>query len=356
MDRPYFYPVKREEIIEGFVFLGQLMNELGNMNSVENIQSKIEVNEYNELINNINKQKGLNGWFVKENVCNSLKALGSQLTLENLTNWTNSYTFESNPKKVALIMAGNIPLVGFHDFLCVLLSGNVAVCKLSSDDKTLLPALATQLIKKCPGLTERIIFTLGQIGKVDAVIATGSDNSLKFFEEYFGKYPHVFRKNRSSIAVLTGNETKEELIDLGHDFFDYFGLGCRNVSQVFLPEDFEINRIFEAIVGYADIVNHHKYANNYDYNKAVYLLNKIPLLDNNFVLFRENESLFSPLAMIHYQRYQSISEVTTFIENNKDSIQAIVGHGYIPFGKAQCPMLNDYADGIDTMAFLNSLS
>lgn len=252
-------------------------------------------------------------------------------------------------------MAGNIPLVGFHDFISTILSGNIAVCKLSSDDKTLLPALASHLITFEPSLKEKIEFTIGKIGKVDAIIATGSDNSMKYFEQYFGHLPHIFRRNRTSIAILNGNESKEELELLGRDIFQYFGLGCRNVSHLLLPKGFKIDLFFEAIVDYHDIVNHHKYANNYDYNKAVYLMNKAELLDNNFVLLRRTEDLFSPLGMVHYHFYESENELQNYIELHKEKLQVIVGKEYTPFGMAQCPKLNDYADGVDTIEWLSKL-
>ena len=253
---------------------------------------------------------------------------------------------------VAIIMAGNIPLVGFHDFLCVLLSGNKAVCKLSSDDKTLLPALGEHLISFVPEIKEDIMFTTGRIGPVDAVIATGSDNSLTYFESYFGKYPHIFRKNRTSVAVFSGNETEDEIKELGKDIFRYFGLGCRNVSHIILPTGFELPRFFEAIIDYGEIIHNNKYGNNYDYNKAVYLMNQHKLLDNNFVLLRESEELFSPLSMIHYHFYDDVSEVETYLKEHQEKIQVVVGDNFLPFGQAQCPKLDDYADGVDVMRFL----
>lgn len=332
------------------------MVALGKGDQWNGYESGVTEEEYETLNVVINKQIGFNGWFKKENVQKSLFALGGQLTEEQLSNWLINYSYSEQPKKVAIIMAGNIPLVGFHDFLCVLLSGNAAVCKLSSDDKTLLPALAHHLIEFIPQVKDRIIFTTGRIAEMDAVIATGSDNSLQYFEQYFGKYPHIFRRNRTSIAVITGEETKEDFNALGHDIFDYFGLGCRNVSHLLIPVGFDLNRFFEGIIAHSEVVNHHKYANNYDYNKAVYLLNQQALLDNHFVLLRESKELFSPLSMIHYQYYSNTEEKNAFLLTHKDQIQAIVGKDYIPFGQAQCPSLNDYADGIDTMKFLEGIT
>ncbi len=346
--------MKRENEISGFVQLGKLMSALGNEEIWTNYSIGATEIEYQKLQGIIGKQFVLNGWFSKENVLQSLLSLGNQLTENNLNNWLKDYTYSTSTKRIGIIMAGNIPLVGFHDFLCVLLSGNSVVAKLSSDDNTLLPALAEQLIQYTPSLKERINFSFGKLGEIEAIIATGSNNSTKYFEQYFGHYPHLFRKNRTSIAILTGEETKEELTALGKDIFSYFGLGCRNVSHLLIPKDFNLNRFFEAIVDYHPIVNHHKYANNYDYNKAVYLMNLMELLDNNFVLLRESEELFSPLSMVHYQRYETKNEIESYLKLHSDNLQAIVGQNYIPFGEAQAPKLNDYADGIDVMLWLNN--
>ena len=247
-------------------------------------------------------------------------------------------------------MAGNIPLVGFHDFLSVLVSGNKIVAKLSSDDKTLLPALGQHLIEFIPGLKERIVFTSGRIGEIDAVIATGSDNSMQYFEQYFGKYPNIFRKNRTSIAVLKGDETEDDIKSLGSDIFDYFGLGCRNVSYLLLPEGFELSRFFEGVISYGEVIHNNKYGNNYDYNKAVYLMNKLEILDNNFCLLRESNELFSPLSMIHYQFYKDQSDIDNYIKEHESKIQVVVGRDYLDYGQAQCPAFNDYV-----MQWLNKL-
>lgn len=346
--------MKKEQLIEAFVTLGHLMSSLANqdMEGVSHLLSKAEFEDFQSLIL---KQKQKNGWFTEDAVRQVLLALGTQLQKAELEAWSSQYTFTNEAKRVAVIMAGNIPLVGFHDFLCVLMSGNKVICKLSSDDQTLLPALAQILIKIEPQLEERIAFSFGRLGEMDAVIATGSDNSKLYFEQYFGKYPHVFRSNRTSLAVLTGDESDEELQALGKDIFTYFGLGCRNVSHLLLPKGFNIHRVFENLVGFGELINHHKYANNYDYNRAVFMLNKVPFLDNNVVLLREHEDLFSPLAVVHYQYYDNEQQVKDFIDRHKDKIQALVGKNFIPFGEAQSPGLADYADNVDTMEFLNSL-
>ncbi len=335
--------------------LGKIMRLLGENQPWNSYESGLIETEYEALNNLIRKQFVLNGWFTEEAVLFSLKALGEELNKEQLERFTQNYTYSSTPKKIGVIMAGNLPLVGFHDFLCVLLSGNKIVIKLSSDDKTLLPALIDLLIQLLPDLKEFIEISVGKIGAIDAIIATGSGNSMRYFESYFGHLPHLFRKNRTSLAVLDGTESNEELEALGKDIFTHFGLGCRNVSKLLIPEDFDLNRFFSAIVPYGEIVNHHKYANNYDYNKAIYLMNLEKMLDNNFILLKESDELFSPLAVLFYQRFKNQEEVNNYIDKERENLQVIVGHGYHQIGTAQCPTLFDFADGIDTMAWLQSL-
>ena len=308
---------------------------------------------FNELIENV---KHYNGWYSEDMVRKSLLNHGELLKKENLRDWMSNYTYCDSPKTVALIMAGNIPLVGFHDFICVLCSGNQVLAKLSSDDNKLLPALARFLFSFTPELEERVQFSEGKISGFDAVIATGSDSSAIYFEQYFSSYPHVFRKNRTSIAVLNGKETKGDIEQLGKDLFDYYGRGCRNVSHVLFPKGFNLNSFFEVIITMGAVINNKKYGNNYDYNKAVHLMNQENLLDNNFVLLKESKELFSPLGMIHYHFYEFKEEVESYINANKQKVQCIVGNEYMPFGQAQSPKLNDYADDVDTMKWLNQLS
>ena len=331
------------------------MTSLGENKDWDNFSVGVTESEYLSLQTVINRQFSYNGWFTKENVRGSLLKLGSSLIYSDLLNWSSSYTFSNEPRTIAVIMAGNIPLVGFHDFLSVLVSGNKIVAKLSSDDKTLLPALGQHLIEFIPSLKERIVFTPGRIGEIDAVIATGSDNSMQYFEQYFGKYPNIFRKNRTSIAVLKGDETEDDIKSLGSDIFDYFGLGCRNVSHLMLPEGFELSRFFEGVISYGEVIHNNKYGNNYDYNKAVYLMNKLEILDNNFCLLRESNELFSPLSMIHYQFYKDQSDIDNYIKEHESKIQVVVGRDYLDYGQAQCPGFNDYADGVDVMQWLNKL-
>jgi hypothetical protein len=311
-----------------------------------------EHNGFNDLIL---RQKHYNGWFTEDMVRKSLLNLGSCLLEKDLREWTSNYDFAQTPKTIAVIMAGNIPLVGFHDFLSVLISGHKVMVKLSSDDQYLLPNLASLLTVFEPSLKERIVFTEGKISNFDAVIATGSDSSTTYFEQYFSKFPHVFRSNRTSVAVMTGEESAKDIELLALDIFDYYGRGCRNVSHLLLPEGYDINNVFKGIVGMGDVIHNKKYGNNYDYNKAVHLLNLEPLLDNNFVLLKESKELFSPLGMLHYHFYTSPRELKEYLHQQEDQIQCVVGQEYHDFGSSQQPKLTDYADGFDTMSWLNQL-
>lgn len=331
------------------------MKNLGLGNDFPGLEIGLSDQEYERLQIIVNKQVHYNGWFTKKNVQQALLALSSWLETEKLESWLANYQSAKQVKRIGIIMAGNIPLVGFHDFLCVLMSGNKAVCKLSSDDQTLLPAFVQVLTEFLPALNERIELSNSKIAQLDAVIATGSNNSTVYFEQYFGKYPHIFRKNRTSVAVISGNESQAELKLLGNDIFNYFGLGCRNVSHLIVPNNYQFDAFFEAIFPYGDIINHNKYCNNYDYHKAVYLMNQIALLDNHFVLLRESDELHPPLAMLHYHFYQNQSEIDAYLNVHNDSIQLVLGKDYAPFGSSQQPSLNDYADDVDTMKWLQTI-
>lgn len=336
--------------------LGEILHAVGSEKSWPGYQIGINEEEYSRLVELTNQVHIYNGWFTPVAVKTAFLGISTWLNENDLTNWVESYPIrEKNPKTIALIMAGNIPLVGFHDFIAVFLSGNKALIKLSSDDKHLLPALVNLLALFDPEIKDWVEIKDFKLAGFDAVIATGSNNSANYFHSYFGKYPHIIRQNRSSIAVLDGTETKEELEALGEDIFTFFGLGCRNVSQIWIPQDFDLNRLFEALFKFNQVVNHNKYANNYDYNKAVFLMNLENLLDNGFLLLKEDDQLTSPLGMLHYKRYTDLSEVDQFIQTNEDKIQVVIGHHYTPFGKSQQPGLSDFADGIDTLAFLTGL-
>lgn len=298
-----------------------------------------------------------NGWFTEANVLFALKSWSKLLTEDRLLHWLSYYDLEENKKKnVALIMAGNIPLVGFHDFLAVLLTGNSVQVKLSSNDNILLPFLTEYLSEVDFAFKDVIHFTEGKLDAFDTVIATGSDNTARYFEYYFAQKPNLIRKNRNSVAVLTGNESPEHLKDLGEDIFRYYGLGCRSVSKIFVPMDYDFDVFFAAIYPYKDIINHQKYANNYDYNKAVYLMSEFKILDNGFLMLKEDESYASPIASLFYERYKSLKDIKVKLEQDKYKIQCVVSHtsikNEVPFGKTQTPSLTDYADGVDTVDFL----
>ncbi len=298
-----------------------------------------------------------NGWFTKENILYSLEQWGALLSKEKLENWLSRYDISQNKvKKVALVMAGNIPLVGFHDLLAVLLSGNKALVKLSSNDVVLVSFIREYLISVEPIFNNSIIFSEGKLERFDAVIATGSNNTSRYFEHYFSKSPHIIRKNRNSVAVLNGNESSNQLKELGEDIFRYYGLGCRSVSKLFIPNGYQFDTFFESIYPYHSIIDQVKYSNNYDYNKAVYLMSDFKLLDNGFLLLKEDSSYSSPIASLFYERYSDPKALKKQLENDADQLQCIVANGFIEgevlFGQTQKPSLVDYADGVDTVEFL----
>ncbi len=301
-----------------------------------------------------------NGWFDEVNVLRSFSGIIELLEEKGLRQITGTMP-ENNasPKSVALIMAGNIPMVGFHDMLMVLLSGHKLVAKLSSDDKILPAFLMDALITIQPEFKSYISFAEGKLTNIEAVIATGSNNSARYFDYYFGKYPNIIRKNRQSIAILNGNETTEQLQLLAKDIFYYFGLGCRNVSQLLVPKDYSFNHFFESIFIFGDVVNNNKYGNNYDYNKAIYLLSSAPILDNNFLLLKPDNTISSPVAVLFHTEYETIDAAYDFIKQNEAKIQCVVGQDlaikHVNFGEAQLPNISDYADNIDTLAFLLDL-
>jgi hypothetical protein len=337
--------------IEYFILLGEQFN---------NPESKFTI-QLNQVIDFIKQD---NQWFTNESVRKSIAAWAELLNEKNLRSWLDNYSNieNNNPKTVAIIMAGNIPLVGFHDLLCVLVSGNKALVKPSSDDKILLNLVITSLIEINPTLQHKIEIVDGAIKNIDAIIATGSNNSARYFDYYFGKYPHIIRKNRNSIAILNGAETESDLKNLGKDVFTYYGLGCRNVSKLFVPVDYNFNSFFEAIFEFGEVINHNKYGNNYEYNRAVYLMNSIPLLDNNFLLLKQDESLSSPIGVLFYEFYSDLEELKNKLKDNSEKIQCVVCNkninftNSINFGESQQPGLIDYADGVDVMKFLTKLN
>lgn len=303
------------------------------------------------------KAKAENSWFTEGSVEQAIQGIIRYLEEDKLRKWTARLLEKPPaPRKVGIVMAGNIPLVGFHDLLAVLISGHIVLAKLSSKDTFLIKYVTGLLHEIEPRFQEFTVFA-ERLNDADAIIATGSDNSAKTFEYYFADIPHIIRKNRSSCAVLNGEESEEELQALGKDFFLYFGLGCRNVSKIYVPSGYNFSRLLDALPPYSDVLNHHKYSNNYDYNKSIYLVNGEPHYDNGFVLLKESKELASPISVIYYEEYDDLQSLERLIAAKRDKIQCIVSKqawfpNSYPFGKAQEPELWDYADGVNTLEFI----
>ena len=330
--------------IEAFQQLGQV---------VKNLSPAELQNLYDQSVRE-------NAWFTYANISMALHAIGQSLSPEQLTRWTSSYMLEpSKIRNVGVAMAGNIPLVGFHDFLCVLIAGHRIVIKPSSQDTALLHYISGRLITIESGFKDLISFE-ERLNGVDAVIATGSNNTARYFEYYFRAIPHIIRKNRSSCAILTGEESSDEMTALGTDIFSYFGLGCRNVSKLFVPAGFNFEPLIFSWEKFRGVFDHSKYAHNYNYQKTILQMNRIPVFDNGFVLLREDEALVSPISILNYEFYHEPSDLHQKIARQQDKIQCIASingrfPGSIPFGKAQFPEVSDYADNVDTLKFLQEL-
>lgn len=344
-----------------FVELGKFLSQFSETANTRNESVLGNDLFFDDFIKLIQLSQSHNGWYTPEQVYFAIKSWADALTEENIDKWLSKYTgeFAQNDKKeknVALILAGNIPLVGFHDFLSVLITGNKALIKTSSNDQHLLPFLAKYLVFVDESLKDKITFVKGKLENFDTVIATGSNNTARYFEYYFKEKPSIIRKNRNSVAVLNGNETVEDLQALGEDIFRYFGLGCRNVSKLFVPKGYSFVAFFEAIFKYQDVIHYEKYANNYDYNKAVFLMSNFKLLDNGFLTLKEDPSYASPISSVFYEFYENIEDLKTRLEADAEQIQCIVSNDLIqnsiPFGQTQNPQLWDYADNVDTITFL----
>lgn len=295
-----------------------------------------------------------NAWFTPAHIEIAANNIAKQfLQKDALTAWASEYQLPAEPKKVGIVMAGNIPLVGFHDFLCAFVAGHHAHIKLSEKDPILLPHLVRVMAEQDGEVNSYVHFS-EMLKGCDAYIATGSNNTARYFEQYFGKYPHLIRRNRTSVAVLDGSETEEELTLLGEDIFTHFGLGCRNVTGLCVPQGYDFTLLLDVLKKYEHFMDHNKYRNNYDYHLALYLLNKVPYITNESVLLVENDLPFSAVSVLHYRYYDNKEELMASLIASPD-IQAIMGHGALPFGSAQSPALKDYADGVDTMGFLCGL-
>ena len=340
-----------------FIQVGLFLSQF----SREGIHKRTDLQHNDPFFNAMQEQIDMavhyNGWFTKENVLFSLEEWTKALTKNDLERWLKPYNFnEQKPKTVGIVMAGNIPLVGFHDFISILISGNKLLIKQSSNDQKLLPILADYLSTIEPQYKDQIEFTDGKFKNFDAVIATGSNNTARYFEYYFANRPSIIRKNRNSVAVLTGKESEVELQALGEDIFRYFGLGCRNVSKLYVPEGYEFDSFFKAMFPWANLMNNAKYANNYDYNKAVYLMSEFKLLDNGFFILKEEQSFGSPIGTLFYETYSDENTLKLTLEENKENLQCIVSKGLFKdetaYGQTQHPQLWDYADNVDTLKFL----
>jgi len=335
-----------EEKIEAFVKLGERIHDMGE-------------EEFETLSNSV---KNNNTWFSPEQTKNALQALSGNLSKQHLESWLEPYDLKpvEKIKSIGIMMAGNVPAVGFHDFLCVLMVGHKACIKMSSTDQVLMNWLVKELVNLEPRFEELIVIE-DMLKSKDAYIATGSDNSARYFDYYFGKYPHIIRRNRTSVGILDGDEKPSDFRNLGKDIFQYYGLGCRNVSKLYVRDAKTLTEFLDAIVDFKDVAVNHKYFNNYEYNKSIYLVNNEPHLDNGFLLLRESNALVSPIAVLYYELFGDLQQLDHRISEEKEKIQCIVSlEGWYPgslgFGSAQCPALDDYADGIDTLLFLKNLS
>jgi hypothetical protein len=317
------------------------------------------------IIENSVEEAGiLNPWFTRQNILTALSGISRILTHKNLNTWLHpwnpAFLSPETPLKIGVIMAGNIPLVGFHDFLSILMTGHKFTGKLSSRDDRLLPMVSRLISLINRDLNEYIEFTDEKLSGIDAIIATGSNNTYMYFDYYFGKYPHIFRKNRNGAAILNGNETPDQLASLGDDIFIYFGLGCRNISKIFVPEKYEFKKFLEALEKFSCVTEHNKYMNNYHYFRSVYLLNRIPHYDNGFLILKQDASYNSPVGVLFYDYYSSIEMLKEKLIADGDLLQCVAateipGLKTIPFGRTQFPELSDYADNINTIDFLINL-
>lgn len=335
---------KETERIKALVELGHYLQEY-----------QTQKKGYEALDKTLPLASATNGWFTEESMQTALNSWGTTLSQENVTHWIANYNLRTpkNPKTIGLVLAGNIPLVGFHDLICVWMSGHKAQIKKSSKDSVLLPFIANQL--ETIGGSNCFEFRDTPLSQVDAVIATGSNNAARYFEHYFSKIPNIIRKNRNGLAVLTGKESKEELELLGKDILQYYGLGCRNVSKMLLPQGFDVNLIFGGLYPWASVLDNIKYAHNYDYNKAVFLMSEFDFLENGFFLLKQDSAIAAPIATGYYDYYENEQAVQTYLETHKNEIQCVVGKQHLPFGTSQKPQLWEYADQVDTLAFLQSL-
>ncbi|WP_271405316.1 acyl-CoA reductase [Tenacibaculum soleae] len=346
--------------ISAFVELGKFLGQFTQKETAQKNEIKFNDLFFDGFKHQLKIAGENNTWFTKENLLFATESWSKALTKENIQQWiANENLGENDSKQVAVIMAGNIPLVGFHDFVSVLIAGHSVLVKQSSNDKHLLPFLAKYLEYVQPELKGKITFTEQKLTDFDAVIATGSNNTARYFEFYFKDKPSIIRKSRNSVAVLTGNETAQDFENLSNDVFHYFGLGCRSVSKLYVPKNYNFDPFFTGMYNKQEIINNAKYANNYDYNKAVYLMSEFDILENGFLMIKEDESYASPIASVFYEYYDNIEDLKLKLNQDKEKIQCIVANNImedeITFGETQNPQLWDYADGVNTLEFLSKI-
>lgn len=328
-----------EERIEVFSILGS---------KIKNI-SKEDIREYSY------RTRVENQWFTEENIQRAFDGLAFVLEKSKLEKWVSNYDVKAEvPKIVGIVMAGNIPLVGFHDLMCVLIGGHFAVIKVSNQDAFLTNLIISWLLEIEPRF-KRNLEVRDRLTGIEAVIATGSDNTARYFEYYFKDIPSIIRKNRTSIAILNGRESIKDLKELGKDIFWYFGLGCRNVSKLLVPKGYDPTPLFEANEHFSYLGDHNKYKNNYDYYKSIFLVNGTKHLDNGFLLWLPTTDLVSPISVLYAQEYSTEQEASNYLDDHQQKIQCVVGKDHILFGSAQLPEPWNYADNVDTMEFLAKL-
>jgi len=346
-----------QQRINAFVKLGEFLSQFSN-SGIEKREHIVDNDLFFEGFKlQIKLAETHNGWLTQENILFALENWSNALNAISIKHWLETYNFKDvDQKRVAIIMAGNIPLVGFHDFISVLISGHNVIVKQSSNDKHLLPYLSKYLVSVEPKFKDKIEFTDNKLEQFDAVIATGSNNTARYFEYYFKNKPSIIRKSRNSVAILTGNENEDDLKALSEDIFRYYGLGCRNVSKLFVPNNYDFQSFFNAMYHWNPIINQTKYANNYDYNKAVYLMSEFDIIENGFLMIKEDQGYASPISTVFYEYYDTLEKLKSKLENDKNQIQCIVSkhvlESEIPFGKTQKAELWEYADDIDTIEFL----
>jgi hypothetical protein len=347
------------------VLLGKFLDQfLQKARSKEQALEKVNALHYETFSRLIKEVSIYNPWFTEEFVLEALDGICHMLKREHLEKWLFNYPELYRPdareKIIGIVMAGNIPLVGFHDFLCIMVSGNRVMAKPSSKDEHLIKAMADILVTIDPSFSDRITFAEEYLSGMDAVIATGSNNTSRYFQYYFRNIPAIIRKNRNSIAVLTGTESDSQLMDLGKDIFTFFGLGCRNVTKIYIPENYDLIRLMSIYESYGNLCNHNKYGNNVDYYRTIFLMNRIPFLDNGALLLKEDPAMASPVGVVYYEKYSDIEVIKQLIEANRNQLQCIVSvdpavEGAILPGSTQKPFPWDYADGVDTLRFLTEI-